>query len=144
MIKNMINSCVVNSTITNELNKSDYKILAISMENFKEFYKNKDAEGYYNFFKKNYLNNNIEKINLYDPINLILQSKKKFNDIKIDVGVNDEFIKDLYIKDFKDACTKVGQKLSIQMHEGYDHGYYFIHSFIEDHIKFHATAFKNL
>jgi len=93
---------------------------------------------------KNYLNNNIEKINLYDPINLILQSKKKFNDIKIDVGVNDEFIKDLYIKDFKDACTKVGQKLSIQMHEGYDHGYYFIHSFIEDHIKFHATAFKNL
>jgi len=47
-----------NSTITNELNKSDYKILAISMENFKEFYKNKDAEGYRNFFKKNYLNNN--------------------------------------------------------------------------------------
>ena len=47
-----------NSTITNELNKSDYKILAISMENFKEFYKNKDAEGYYNFFKKNYLDNN--------------------------------------------------------------------------------------
>jgi tetratricopeptide (TPR) repeat protein len=47
-----------NSTITNELNKSDYKILAISMENFKEFYKNKDAEGYCNFFKKNYLNNN--------------------------------------------------------------------------------------
>ena len=93
---------------------------------------------------KNYLNNNIEKINLYDPINLILQSKKKFNDIKIDVGVNDEFIKDLYIKDFKDACTKVGQKLSIQMHEGYDHGYYFIHSFIEDHIKFHVTTFNNL
>ena len=47
-----------NNTITNELNKSDYKILAISTENFKEFYKNKDAEGYYNFFKKNYLNNN--------------------------------------------------------------------------------------
>ena len=32
--------------------------MAISLENFKEFYKNKDAEGYYNFFKKNYLNNN--------------------------------------------------------------------------------------
>ena len=47
-----------NSTIINELNKSDYKILAISMENFKEFYKNKDVEGYYSFFKKNYLDNN--------------------------------------------------------------------------------------
>jgi hypothetical protein len=47
-----------NNTITNELNKSDYKILAISMENFKEFYKNKDTEGYCNFFNKNYLNNN--------------------------------------------------------------------------------------
>ena len=47
-----------NSTIINELNKSDYKILPISMENFKEFYKNKDVEGYYNFFKKNYLDDN--------------------------------------------------------------------------------------
>ena len=47
-----------NTIIINEINKSDYKILAISMENFKEFYKNKDIEGYYNFFKKNYLDNN--------------------------------------------------------------------------------------
>ena len=47
-----------NNSIMNELDKSEYKILAISMENFKEFYKNKDVEGYYNFFKKNYLDNN--------------------------------------------------------------------------------------
>ena len=44
--------------IVNQLNKSDYKVLAISFENFKDFYKNKDIEGYYNFFKKNYLDNN--------------------------------------------------------------------------------------
>jgi tetratricopeptide (TPR) repeat protein len=44
--------------IVDQLNKSDYKVLAISFENFKEFYKNKDVEGYYNFFKKNYLDNN--------------------------------------------------------------------------------------
>ena len=44
--------------IVNQLSKSDYKVLAISFENFKEFYKNKDVEGYYNFFKKNYLDNN--------------------------------------------------------------------------------------
>ena len=47
-----------NTEIVNQLNKSDYKVLAISFENFKEFYKNKDVEGYYNFFKKNYLVNN--------------------------------------------------------------------------------------
>jgi len=47
-----------NTGIVNQLNKSDYKVLAISFENFKEFYKNKDVEGYYNFFKKNYLDNN--------------------------------------------------------------------------------------
>lgn len=43
-----------NTTITNELKTSEYKILAISMENFKEFYKNKDIDGYYSFYKKNY------------------------------------------------------------------------------------------
>ena len=47
-----------NIDIVNQLNKSDYKVLAISFDNFKEFYKNKDVEGYYNFFKKNYLDNN--------------------------------------------------------------------------------------
>jgi len=47
-----------NTGIVNQLNKSDYKVLAISFDNFKEFYKNKDVEGYYNFFKKNYLDNN--------------------------------------------------------------------------------------
>jgi tetratricopeptide (TPR) repeat protein len=47
-----------NVDIVNQLNKSDYKVLAISFENFKDFYKNKDVEGYYNFFKKNYLDNN--------------------------------------------------------------------------------------
>jgi hypothetical protein len=45
-------------SVVNQLNKSEFKVLAISFENFKEFYKNKDVEGYYNFFKKNYLDNN--------------------------------------------------------------------------------------
>jgi hypothetical protein len=47
-----------NIEIVNQLNKSDFKVLAISFDNFKEFYKNKDVEGYYYFFKKNYLDNN--------------------------------------------------------------------------------------
>ena len=44
--------------ITNELKKSDHHILAISMGNFQEFYKNKDLSGYTKFFKQKYLNKN--------------------------------------------------------------------------------------
>ena len=43
------------NTIINFLRKSKYKIMSISHDNFPEFYKNKDVEGYYNFFKNNYL-----------------------------------------------------------------------------------------
>ena len=39
------------------LNKSEYMIMSISFENFQEFYKNKDTQGYHNFFTKNYLTN---------------------------------------------------------------------------------------
>jgi hypothetical protein len=45
-------------SVMNTLKKSDYKIMSITFENFKEFYKNKDTNGYYNFFLKNYLTNN--------------------------------------------------------------------------------------
>ena len=92
----------------------------------------------------NYLNNNEEELNLYDPIMLVRQSKKKFANIKIDVGLDDEFLKDLYIDDFVEACNSVDQKLSLNKHEGYDHGYYFIHSFIEQHIEYHASILKNI
>ena len=37
------------------LSKSEYKVMSISLENFKEFYKNKDVNGYHSFFTKNYL-----------------------------------------------------------------------------------------
>ena len=92
----------------------------------------------------NYLKNNEEELNLYDPIILIKQSKKKFTNIKIDVGLDDEFLKDLYIEDFEKACNSVDQKLSINKHQGYDHGYFFIHSFIEQHIEYHASNLKNI
>jgi S-formylglutathione hydrolase len=39
---------------------------------------------------------------------------------------------------FESACEDVGQKLILRRHEGYDHGYFFISSFIEDHLKHHV------
>ena len=90
----------------------------------------------------NYLDNNSDDLDLYDPITLIKNSNKKFESIKIDVGLNDDFLKDLYIDDFINACNETGQKLIVSKHQGYDHGYYFINSFIEDHINYHASILK--
>ena len=91
----------------------------------------------------NYLNNNLEQLNLYDPITVMEKTKKKFADIKIDVGLNDEFLNDLFIDDFQAICNKVGQKLYLNKHQGYDHGYYFIQSFMKDHIEYHSSILKN-
>ena len=38
-----------------------------------------------------------------------------------------------------DACAAAGQKLTLRQHAGYDHSYYFITSFIAEHIAFHAA-----
>ena len=43
--------------IINELNRSSYRIMPITFENFKLFYKNQDMEGYFRFFTKNYNRN---------------------------------------------------------------------------------------
>ncbi len=43
------------SSVMNVLNKSEYKLMSISLENFQEFYNNRDTESYYNFFINNYL-----------------------------------------------------------------------------------------
>ena len=90
-----------------------------------------------------YLGNNKNELDLYDPINLISKFHNKCKSIKIDVGLNDQFLKDLYIDDFNKACKEVGQDLFLDKHEGYDHGYYFINSFIKDHINYHASILKN-
>ncbi|MCH8931308.1 MAG: S-formylglutathione hydrolase, partial [Proteobacteria bacterium] len=40
----------------------------------------------------------------------------------------------------EDACVKHDHPLKLRMHPGYDHGYYFVASFIGDHLKYHASA----
>ena len=63
-VKNALNTITYNQLlledpkINKELNKSTFRIMAISLDNFKEFYKNKDMSGYYTFFINNYLENN--------------------------------------------------------------------------------------
>jgi S-formylglutathione hydrolase len=60
--------------------------------------------------------------------------------ILIDQGLNDKFLSEqLYPEAFEAACSKAGQKLELRRHAAYDHGYYFISTFVEDHLRFHRA-----
>jgi S-formylglutathione hydrolase len=61
--------------------------------------------------------------------------------ILVDQGLDDKFLAEqLQPERFEAACTEAGQGLSLRRHAGYDHGYYFIASFIQDHLRHHAAA----
>ena len=60
--------------------------------------------------------------------------------ILVDQGLADQFLAEqLYPEAFEQACARAGQPLQLRRHAGYDHGYYFISSFIEDHLRFHYS-----
>ncbi len=59
--------------------------------------------------------------------------------ILIDQGLADKFLPtQLHPELFEAACKAIGQPLTLRRHEGYDHGYYFIQSFMADHLAHHA------
>ncbi len=61
--------------------------------------------------------------------------------ILIDQGTNDPFLsRELRPEQFEQACAQAGQALALRRHQGYDHGYYFISTFIADHLRHHAAA----
>ena len=60
--------------------------------------------------------------------------------ILIDQGLADKFLmeKQLLPEAFEAACDTAGQPLTLRRQPGYDHGYYFIQSFMDDHLRHHA------
>ena len=63
--------------------------------------------------------------------------------ILIDQGTGDQFLAEqLKPELFEAACNNAGQALTLRMQDGYDHSYYFIQSFIDDHIAHHARLLK--
>ncbi len=60
--------------------------------------------------------------------------------ILIDQGLADQFLPEqLHPHLLEAACAAANQPLTLRRHAGYDHGYYFIASFVEDHLKHHAA-----
>jgi S-formylglutathione hydrolase len=68
-----------------------------------------------------------------------LMAKRPYGrSILIDQGLADQFLeKQLYPEVFEAACAKQGQPLTLRRHEGYDHGYFFIQTFVKDHLQHH-------
>jgi S-formylglutathione hydrolase len=61
--------------------------------------------------------------------------------ILVDQGLDDVFLKDQLKPELLEAASaESGLPLEMRYHEGYDHGYYFISTFIEDHLKHHAAT----
>ncbi len=61
--------------------------------------------------------------------------------ILVDQGLDDKFLQEqLHPHLFEAACQAVGQPLTLRRHAGYDHGYYFVSTFVEDHLRFHAQG----
>ncbi|ATW02237.1 S-formylglutathione hydrolase [Sphingorhabdus sp. YGSMI21] len=74
----------------------------------------------------------------YDACALI-EDGARVADIFVDQGTADNFLEEqLKPQLLAEACDKAGIKLSLNMREGYDHSYYFISTYMADHLRWHA------
>ena len=92
---------------------------------------------------ENYLGS-VEEGKQHDATELLLQANKSLaDDILIDQGTADEFLKEqLCLPDFEAAAEKVKQTVTVRNFAGMDHSYYFIAACIVDHLEFHAKRLK--
>jgi len=86
-----------------------------------------------------YLGDNKKSWMQYDATALV-QKQPSTAEILIDQGLDDQFLKEhLRPQLFEQACSLTDQRLKLRLHKGYDHSYYFIASFIDDHLRHHAA-----
>jgi S-formylglutathione hydrolase len=92
---------------------------------------------------KGYLGEDMLGAELYDATELIKDGVKRDDSILIDQGLDDEFFTEhLLTENFVSASKIVGQEVQVKYREGYDHSYFYIASFIEEHILFHLSALR--
>ena len=78
----------------------------------------------------------------YDSSELMREAKQ-FVPAKVDQGEGDDFLAEQLKPEALQAAAKAsGYPLELKLHDGYDHSYYFISSFIEEHLRFHASHLK--
>ena len=91
----------------------------------------------------NYLGSDQAEWLKHDATALVQTKTAHFADNLIDQGLSDQFYSQLNPALFQQACQAAGQPLTLREHAGYDHGYYFIQSFIDDHLQFHAVQLES-
>ncbi|HAS15332.1 MAG TPA: S-formylglutathione hydrolase [Idiomarina abyssalis] len=85
-----------------------------------------------------YLGDDREQWKQYDAVEII-KSKGQTLPIRVDQGLADGFLDEqLKPENLKDAISEVNGGGTVHLHDGYDHSYYFISSFIEAQLRFHA------
>ncbi|XP_046853292.1 S-formylglutathione hydrolase-like isoform X2 [Xenia sp. Carnegie-2017] len=94
---------------------------------------------------KGYLGSNEDSWKTYDASELIKNYEGPKPEILIDQGVADSFYhsKQLLPETFQESCKQADYPLNIRMHKEYDHSYYFISTFVEDHVKHHMKFLKS-
>lgn len=77
----------------------------------------------------------------YDATELLKKGLKREDEILIDQGTDDEFLNDhLLTENIVQVAKELGQKIKVNYREGYDHSYFYISSFIGEHVEFHLKA----
>jgi S-formylglutathione hydrolase len=89
-----------------------------------------------------YLGSNKDAWRAHDTVALI-EDGAKFRDLLVDVGDADQFLTEqLRPELLKAACEKARIPLTLRRQPGYDHSYYFISTFMGDHLRWHAERLK--
>jgi S-formylglutathione hydrolase len=89
-----------------------------------------------------YLGNNHEGWRKHDAVALI-EDGARFSDFLVDIGDADPFLKEqLRPERLERACAKAGIPLTLRLQEGYDHSYYFVSTFMADHLRWHAARLR--
>ncbi len=89
-----------------------------------------------------YLGDNPSAWAEWDAAALIAQTRAERLPLLIDQGAADEFLPQLRPELLQAACEQVGHPLTLRMQPGYDHSYYFIASFLGEHVAHHAAALR--
>jgi len=91
-----------------------------------------------------YLGSNQETWAAYDACKIVKDNPSQA-EILIDTGDADQFLAEqLTPQAFIDACEAAGQSVNYRMQPGYDHSYYFVSSFIDDHLAHHEKVLSGL
>jgi S-formylglutathione hydrolase len=78
----------------------------------------------------------------HDAVALI-EDGARFSDFLVDIGDADPFLKEQLRPDLlESACAKASIPLNLRLHNGYDHSYYFISTFMADHMRWHAARLR--